>query len=197
MFPGSIDGNLNLTPGLGVQAGDCLDLVQVQFAALTSTQDLGPDGLPCTADDFSSPTTPLEFPLTTGTAQAIVHNAPAGSGGGTCVKAGHCDGGAKGVCNHANGNADCTGTSSGTCVLDSCVQNANCAAGVPTDTCSGNAATFNNLTQTVTGARISCSQILTSNLSGMGIVGAIPLAGLIPPDVGVGDVAAGFRFGCR
>lgn len=194
-YEGSVNGKLTLQSGGLSGPGDCLDLVQVSFSAEVSAADLGPDGLPCTSDDFASPTPPLQFPLTTGVATANLKNAPDTLG--HCVKSGHCAGGAKGPCDASLGA--CSGAQgTGACTVDSCLVDPNCQQGaVPTDTCAGTPVLV-NASESVHGDKTSCTNYLSSNLSGLGIAGAVPLAGLIPPSiVNLGDVAAAFHFGCE
>jgi hypothetical protein len=176
VYPGTVDGKLRLTTtGAGSVAGDCLDMVQVEFSALASSADLGPDGKACTEDDVAASTAPLQFPLTTGSATAELKNSPSTPGG-------------------------CSGLAPGAvgCVQDVNCTQANCPSCPPGSTCTNPApAPFINYSLTSNGSGVDCAQALTSNLGGLGITGAIPLAGLIPPSLGLGDVAAAFHFGCK
>src|SRR6185436_19408771 len=82
VFPGTYDGAITLsTGGPGSSVGTCIDLVSAQFTLLADAGDLGPDGLPCTDDDFASPTPPFALPLTTDTATATLNHAVKAPGG--------------------------------------------------------------------------------------------------------------------
>ncbi len=182
----TIDGGTTIAASGAATAGDCVDLVSAQFTLLTDPTDLGPDGLACTFDDFAAPTAPFSLPLTTGTASATLLDAPSA---GLCTHSGHCSGGAKGACDFAHGNADCTGLSSGTCNRDACVQDANCQQQA-NDPCTG--AAFSSLLLSLSGGKSTCSLYGSSNLSGLGITGAIA-ANAAP----LGDVSVAFKFACK
>jgi hypothetical protein len=187
-YPGTLDGGTALAAGGASTAGDCVDLVSASFSFMTDASQLGPDGLPCTADDFAAPSAPFALPLTTGTATAELLDAPTAGG---CVKSGHCSGGVKGPC--TIGGPACSGTSSGTCTKDACVQDVNCITGDPLDLCKNPAPAFTALKLTVTGGKTSCAEYQASNLSGFAITGAVAADAGAP----IGSVAVGFRFACK
>jgi hypothetical protein len=104
-FSGTLEGTPVISTSGSTTAGDCVDLVALQSSLLTSTSDFGPDGIPCTEDDFAAPAPPFSMPLTTGTASAQLHNAVASPGvcvggptpGAPCVQDVNC--GTGGICN--------------------------------------------------------------------------------------------------
>jgi hypothetical protein len=100
-YPGTVDGKLTLSTGGTSGAGDCVDLLSVSIKILQTAADKGPDGLPCTDDDFSAPLDPIAVPGTTGVANAVIKHA--------VDAAGACNGG-------LNNNSPC-------------IENANCPGG--------------------------------------------------------------------
>jgi hypothetical protein len=144
-YPGTVNGPPVLTPSGASAAGDCVDLVTAQFKLITSASDFGPDGIPCTDDDYAAPTAAFTLPMTTGQASAQIMDSVA----------------AAGKCSVGGSYA--------------CIEDANCsvANGGPGGTCTDPAPSILPLSDTQNGAATTCAHYLAGNLSGFSIVGAI------------------------
>jgi hypothetical protein len=82
VFASALNGPLHVNISGSSVAGDCVDLVTLQFKIITTASDRGPDGIACTDDDYVAPTATFTVPLTTGTATAKIKDAL--DNAGTC-----------------------------------------------------------------------------------------------------------------
>ena len=98
--------SLTITPSSSSSstAGDCVNLVTLQFTLLTDVSQRGADGIGCTPDDTASPLASFTVPLTTGMVTTKLMDA--------IKTAGTCTGGQNPPCLR---DADCAQTNSGSC----------------------------------------------------------------------------------
>jgi len=185
-YKGTVDGTATLTPSGVSAAGDCVDLVSMQFSLILDRSELGPDGLPCTADDLTVPAPPFSIPLTTGTSSVQLFDGF--SEAGSCQKSGHCSVDTTQVCDRSAAPGTCP---VGFCKGDPCIQDINCRqASFATDTCV-DPQFLPPFSLTLSGAKTSCDNYRASNLGGFALTGAIPTL-QIPF-----DMITGFRFACK
>lgn len=188
-YTGTVDGKASLTPTGASTAGDCVDLVSMQFSVIADRNDFGPDGVPCTVDDLTVPAPPLNVVLTTGTTSVQLFDAVASPGG--CQRSGHCSTHTTQVCD-ASVPSTCPGVES--CNRDTCVQDVNCRhTSFATDTCGNPAPTLAPLNLSLSGAKTSCENYRASNLNGFAVAGAIATVN----DRLMGDAVTAFRFTCK
>jgi hypothetical protein len=65
----------NFSPSGASTEGDCLLTAVAQFKVLSTAADFGPDGVPCTVDDFGTASATISIPLTTGSVTATIRDA--------------------------------------------------------------------------------------------------------------------------
>jgi hypothetical protein len=203
-FPGTEVGFAIPTFSGTAASGDCLVLDTTQFKILTDgAGEEGADGTPCTADDEIAPSAAVTIPLTTGTAQATMHDAVLG----TATQYGGCDGDSTAECIDVGGcsgcnitcgyaiastcpdgttacttDADCASAVAGICRADSattCKKDGDCAGHVAATPCilDGAVSTGDMVSTLQTGAPLSCTSIAGGQLTGLKLAGAFPSGG--------------------
>lgn len=171
-FFASLDnGPIKINPSGASTAGDCVDLVTLQFKLITDSADRGPDNIPCTDDDFVAPTATFTIPLTTGDATAKLYDVP--STLGFCV---------------TNTTVPCT--ANGDCPLgDSCDGNQVIEASYQLGPISGDKPMTN-----------ACARYNAGDLRELALVSAAALVSL-PIDPGFGEIPVdgllNFRLACE
>jgi hypothetical protein len=179
--PGTRNGPVHLSLSGFTAAGDCVVNTSMRFTTLPPGGDcdlahsggiydnpasFGPDCTPCTSDDLALPANAVTVPFTTGSAVATIKNAVESPG----------------MC------ADTT--------THACIEHGNCANTTnPDDLCDGTQIIFPTFaSSTVFGVPVSsCTNLEAGALSGMTLVGAVPI--LDTP--GLGDQVTTFSLICE
>jgi hypothetical protein len=174
--PGTRNGPVHLSLSGSTGIGDCVAYNSMRFTTLppggqcspfsSYPASYGPDCTPCTSDDIALPPNVVTVPFTTGSAGATIKDAVE----------------IQGMC------ADTTN--------HGCIEHTNCANSTnPSDLCDGTQIIFPTFaSSTFTGEPVTlCSNLESGALSGMTLVGAVPI--LDSP--GLGDQVTTFSLTCE
>ncbi|GIW43526.1 MAG: hypothetical protein KatS3mg077_0808 [Candidatus Binatia bacterium] len=163
---GTANSAIHVSAGGAAVTNDCVAWATLRLSAVPSGNE-GPDGAPCTADDFNPTVIMAAAALTTGSANATVEDAVAAAG--TCS------------------------ASSTSCVEDAnCPSGQTCTSPAPTLTSSTLPAPLSGAP-----VSSGCANILANQLSGLALVGATPLLDVpVASGPGARDTLLGLSLVC-